>query len=60
MPWSGGIEGAYTSARTELLDATESAAEAMQVIAENIRATRENYTAAETENLTNFDKMGED
>ena len=60
MPWSGAIEGAYTSARTELLDATESASEAMQVIAENIRLTRDHYTASETENLTNFDKMGEE
>lgn len=59
MPWSGGLESAYTGARTALLDMTESASEVMQVIADNIRSTRENYTAAETENLTNFDEMGE-
>ena len=60
MPWSGALQGAYEKTRTEILDMTTSAATVMQVIADNIRTTRDHYQAAEVENIADLEKLGED
>lgn len=60
MPWSGSLESAYDDARTALLAMTDSAAEVMQVIATNIRNTRDQYQAAEVENTSTIEKLGDE
>lgn len=60
MPWSGSLEGAYNNARTALLEMTDSASEVMQVIATNIRGTRDQYQAAEVENTSTIEKVGDE
>ena len=60
MPWSGSLESAYNDARTALLEMTDSAAEVMQVIATNIRSTRDQYQAAEVENISTIEKLGDE
>lgn len=60
MPWSGSLESAYNDARTALLEMTDSAAEVMQVIATNIRGTRDQYQAAEVENISTIEKLGDE
>lgn len=60
MPWSGTLESAYNEARTALLDMTDSASEVMRVIATNIRNTRDQYQAAEVENTSTIEKLGDE
>ena len=60
MPWSGALQGAYENTRTEILAMTDSCVEVMQVIADNIRKTRDHYQAAEVANTADIEKLGDD